>query len=374
MKKIISVFIMLILLFTSIKVMAMADSADCACVINAVTGETVFAKNMNERHSMASTTKIMTAVIALEKCKMDEIVVVSAEAANQEGSAAYISEGDQICMKDMLYGLMLNSGNDAAFAIAEHISGNTKDFAKLMNQKAELLGLKDTHFVNPSGLDDSEHYTTAWDLAMLARYAMNNSDFREIVAAQTYQIKPVNSEDVLYCSNHNKMLHLYEGSTGIKTGYTKKTGRCLVSSAQRNDMEFIAVTLGAPNDWNEHSQMLDYAFSEYYPKRVIEKNSRLKIAEINGEKYSFVAAENFTVPLKENEGCSVEVVSHVAEGLKAPINKGEKVGYAEIKYNGNRIGDVDIIAKEDIIGNDGINIKNSFFDMVARFFKEALCF
>ena len=187
MKKILALVIMTIITFSQLSAFAMAESAECACVINALTGDVVFSKNMNQKHAMASTTKIMTAIVAIERCNMDEIVDVSATAANQEGSAAYISEGNQYYMKDLLYGLMLNSGNDAAVAIAEHVSGSEESFAELMNEKAEELGLGNTHFMNPSGLDNPEHYTTVYNLALIARYAMTLPQFREIVATQTAQ-------------------------------------------------------------------------------------------------------------------------------------------------------------------------------------------
>ena len=268
---------MTIITFSQLSAFAMVESAECACVINALTGDVVFSKNMNQKHAMASTTKIMTAIVAIERCNMDEIVDVSATAANQEGSAAYISEGNQYYMKDLLYGLMLNSGNDAAVAIAEHVSGSEESFAELMNEKAEELGLGNTHFMNPSGLDNPEHYTTVYNLALIARYAMTLPQFREIVATQTAQVQALNSDEILYFSNHNKMLSLYEGANGIKTGFTKSTGRCLVSSAQRDGMEFIAVTLNDPNDWNDHTEMLDYAFSEHYPKKLIEQGDTVKV-------------------------------------------------------------------------------------------------
>ena len=245
---------------------AMADSAECACVINGATGEVVFAKNAQTRHAMASTTKIMTAILALENSDADDVVTVTADAANQEGSAAYIEAGDKIKMKDLLYGLMLNSGNDAAYAVAEYITGSVDNFAERMNIKAEKLGLHDTHFANPSGLDAPDHYTTALDLAKLARYAMSNDDFREIVAERVYTATLPESGGTLTFSNHNKLLKTYEGATGIKTGYTKATGRCLVSSAKRDGMEFIAVTLNDPNDWADHAEMLDASFAAHYPK------------------------------------------------------------------------------------------------------------
>lgn len=341
---------------------AMADNADCACLINGTTGEVIFSKDMNDQHAMASTTKIMTAIIAIENCGMDETVTVSANAARQEGSAAYIRENNVIAMRDLLYGLMLNSGNDAAVAIAEHISGSSEAFAELMNKKAEALGLTNTHFVNPNGLDDPEHYTTAYELSLIARYAMSNADFREIVASRTHQAIPLNSEEVLYFSNHNKMLRNYDGATGIKTGYTRATGRCLVSSAKRDDMEFIAVTLGDGNDWKDHREMLDYAFAEHYPKQVVREGMTIKVAEIGGKKYNMLASESFTVPLKERGATDIEVVSHMAENLTAPINAGEKVGYLDIICDGTSAGRVDVISENDIMSNGKTVMRNSFLE------------
>ena len=350
MKKILALVIMTIITFSQLSAFAMVESAECACVINALTGDVVFSKNMNQKHAMASTTKIMTAIVAIERCNMDEIVDVSATAANQEGSAAYISEGNQYYMKDLLYGLMLNSGNDAAVAIAEHVAGSEESFAELMNEKAEELGLGNTHFMNPSGLDNPEHYTTVYNLALIARYAMTLPQFREIVATQTAQVQALNSDEILYFSNHNKMLSLYEGANGIKTGFTKSTGRCLVSSAQRDGMEFIAVTLNDPNDWNDHAKMLDYAFSEHYPKKLIEQGDTVKVTNIDGKDYSMVAASDFTIPFKEHQKTQVEVISHISNDLQAPINQGEKVGWLEIVCDGVSIGEVDIISENDIYG------------------------
>lgn len=366
MKKILALVIMTIITFSQLSAFAMAESAECACVINALTGDVVFSKNMNQKHAMASTTKIMTAIVAIERCNMDEIVDVSATAANQEGSAAYISEGNQYYMKDLLYGLMLNSGNDAAVAIAEHVAGSEESFAELMNEKAEELGLGNTHFMNPSGLDNPEHYTTVYNLALIARYAMTLTQFREIVATQTAQVQALNSDEILYFSNHNKMLSLYEGANGIKTGFTKSTGRCLVSSAQRDGMEFIAVTLNDPNDWNDHAKMLDYAFSEHYPKKLIEQGDTVKVTNIDGKDYSMVAASDFTIPFKEHQKTQVEVISHISNDLQAPINQGEKVGWLEIVCDGVSIGEVDIISENDIYGVSNIRLKNSFFSSFIR--------
>lgn len=372
MKKIISFVAACMIAVSASDALAMADTAECACVINPVTNEVVFEKEMNKKHAMASTTKIMTAVIALENCGEDEVVTVSANAANQEGSSAYISAGNQMYMGDVLNGLMLNSGNDAAIAIAEHVAGNVEAFADMMNKKAAELGAVNTHFVNPSGLDDPQHYTTASDMALIAKYAMGMSKFREIVSTSTAQVKPINSEEMLYFTNHNKLLHLYDGATGIKTGFTKSTGRCLVSSAKRDGMEFIAVTLNDPNDWKDHEDLLDYAFSQYEPKRAVNAGDSIKQMNVGGGVYNMTAVNEFVLPVRKGENSPITVISHISENLRAPLNKGEKVGYLEIQYKGKEVGKVDVISEEEIALEGEIIIKENFFSVLLRCLKKIL--
>ena len=214
------------------------------CLMNAVTGEVIFEQNMHEKLPPASTTKIMTAIIALENSKLYDVVEMTHNAVRSEGSSTYAKSGDKLYMEDVLYGLMLNSGNDAAYAIAQTVSGTQEDFAKLMNAKAKEIGAKNTCFLNPSGLPQEGHYTTAYDLALIAGYAMRNSKFFEIVSSKTHKVWPINRpENILEFSNHNKLLDMYEGCIGIKTGFTKKAGRCLVSACERDGMKYIAVTL-----------------------------------------------------------------------------------------------------------------------------------
>ena len=195
-----------VMLIASKTVLAVDISARNACLIEKLTGNVLFEKNSSEQAPMASTTKIMTAITALENSTSDEVVTVSRNAAHQEGSSAYLRTGDEIQMQDLLYGLMLNSGNDAAVAVAEHVSENTQDFAVLMNEKAKEIGAVNTNFVNPNGLFDEKHYTTALDLAKISAYAMENKDFREIVSAKTKRIVVKNTGVQMYFSNHNKLL------------------------------------------------------------------------------------------------------------------------------------------------------------------------
>ncbi len=371
MKKIL-LLVMILAAFLPEPVFAAADGTDSACVIEALTGDVVFEKNAYEKKPMASTTKIMTATVALENSNMNEIVNISANAANQEGSSAYIKAGQTMYMQDLLYGLMLNSGNDAAVAIAEHIAGSSEAFADMMNKKAREIGARDTSFENPSGLDGEAHYTTAYDLALIARYAMKNPDFAKIVSTKEILKYPIGSQEELWFINHNKLLKTYDGCIGVKTGYTKTAGRCLVSAAERDGTTFIAVTLNDGNDWADHAQMLDSAFAEYGSREIVGKGETVKKLSLHGEDYSFVTADSFTMPFREGRMKKVNVTAHMADDLAAPINAGEKVGYMEITYGGETIGSVDIISEEDIYVDDNsgnYKFKNSFFNVFIRVLK-----
>ncbi len=247
----------------------LAVSAKSAVLIDAADGSILYQKNAHERMGMASTTKIMTALVIAEDMPLDKIVSVPAEAVNTEGSSVYLTAGELLSIKELLYALMLASANDAAVALAVCHSGSVEKFADKMNEKALSLGLDNTHFVNPHGLYDDNHYTSAYDLAILSASALKNDILRQIVSTQkttiSHGITPENSkgETVRYLQNHNKLLRMYEGAIGMKTGFTKKTGRCLVSAAERDGLRLVAVTLSAPDDWNDHIAMLDYGYSTY---------------------------------------------------------------------------------------------------------------
>lgn len=345
---------------------ALEVSADCACVMDALTGELIFEKDAQTRHGMASTTKIMTALIALEKSEPNDIVKISANADAQEGSSAYLSADADVYMKDLLYGLMLNSGNDAAMAVAEHIAGDADSFAEIMTARAKEIGAEDTSFKNPSGLSADGHYTTARDLALITREAMKNPTFREIVSSRSAQAKTVDNGTTLFFSNHNKLLSSCEGCIGVKTGYTKSTGRCLVSAAERNGMTFIAVTLGDPNDWRDHTAMLDYAFSECTPREIIRKGQCVKKAVIDGKSHSFTAAASFFVNFRNGQKTGYTIENHIAGEMPRAVNKGEKVGYSAVYFGDELIGQVDIISEDDIYETEGMKLKNSFFETVKK--------
>lgn len=260
---ILTVFLILIfIIYTTVasSAGALSLSAKSAALYDPSTKSFLYTKNADTRLPMASTTKIMTALVAIERCPLEKEVLVADEAIGTEGSSLYLKKGEALTMGDLLMGLMLRSANDAAAAIAYEISGGIEAFSELMNEKASALGLVDTHFTNPHGLDDEDHYTTAKELALLSAAALENDTFRDIVSTKKCIIKNADGEARLLI-NHNKMLGSYEGSIGVKTGFTKRSGRSLVSAAERGNVRLITVTINAPDDWRDHKTMLDYGFS-----------------------------------------------------------------------------------------------------------------
>lgn len=238
-------------------------SAKSAVLIDASDGRVIFEKNARVRMPMASTTKIMTALLALEKGDPDEVVAVPAEAVGVEGSSIYLRGGERLTLGELLYAVMLASANDAATAVAVHIGGSVDGFADMMNERAAELGLSDTHFMNPHGLDAEGHYTSAYDLARLAAKALENEAFLRVVSTVRCKISGSEAGSVRWLLNHNRLLRTYPGSIGVKTGFTKKCGRCLVSAAERGGLRLVCVTLSAPDDWNDHARLLDYGFEFY---------------------------------------------------------------------------------------------------------------
>lgn len=234
-------------------------SAKAAALLDTDNDTFLYRKNENTRLSMASTTKIMTAIVAIENAELDKTVAVDDRAIGIEGSSIYLKKGEELTVMSLLYALMLRSANDAAAALAYEISGSIEDFSSLMNDKVRELGLTDTNFENPHGLDSANHYTTAHDLAIIASYALKNSIFKEISSTKKIEIE--SSYETRLLVNHNKLLSMYDGCIGVKTGYTKKSGRSLVSAATRGDKTLVCVTINAPDDWNDHKKLLDFGFT-----------------------------------------------------------------------------------------------------------------
>ena len=324
-------------------------SARAAVLMEASTGQVLMESAAHERLPMASTTKIMTALVALEHADLSQPVQISEKAVGVEGSSVYLKAGEILTMEQLLCALMLESANDAAAAIAIEIAGDIESFADLMNETAQRIGLTDTHFTNPHGLDNAEHYSSAYDLAMLARYALQNPDFARIVSTYKTNIPLGGDEGIRVLINHNKMLKYYDGAIGVKTGYTKRCGRCLVSAAARDGVTMIAVTLSAPDDWRDHTAMLDYGFSLYECAELAQPGQIRCALSCLGSTSESVSASNrdgvsLILPSEHGE------ITHVIEAnryLCAPVKSGDTVGEIVFFCDGTEIARTPLYAEED---------------------------
>ncbi len=345
------VFTVVFLLVVPIKANAEVEvSAESAIVIDANSKRVLFEKNGYSKRPMASTTKIMTALVAIEKLELDSVVTVSPFAAETEGSSIWLSPGEHMTVEDLLYGLMLASGNDAATALAEHTAGSVEAFTLLMNEKAHKIGALNTNFTNPHGLPDDNHYTTAYDLALIGANAIHNPLFRTICQTKTKTISWEGSQWNRSLSNHNKLLKMYDYAIGIKTGFTKKAGRCLVSAAEKDGQLLIAVTLSAPDDWNDHIRMLDYCFDKYKSFTACKEDDSAGVFvsdNKDAEKVNLVYKNDFSISVTENEVDYVELKNKL--DIKYPIKQGQKVGVCEVYFSDTLIGRVDIIAANDAV-------------------------
>ncbi len=321
------------ILFTPCHVFAV--SAERAIVVDGQTGRVLYEKNADEQALIASTTKIMTALIICEQCNVLDRMAIPKEAVGIEGSSMYLKEGEILMIQELLYGLMLQSGNDAAVALAIYCGGTVADFAQLMNDKAHRLGLQNTHFVNPHGLDAPDHYSTARDLAKLSAYAMNNPIFARTVSAKTVTVGE------RYLRNHNKLLWQLDGADGVKTGFTKAAGRILVSSTVRQGRRLIVVTISAPDDWNDHKALIEQGFRDYTPQILIQSGDCLGHIEIAGGRagcVNLIAAEDFSFSMRNNEVCDIKLPD--PGFVYAPVVFGQHAGYAHIFIGDTAVGKV----------------------------------
>ena len=316
-------------------------SASAAVLMDADSGRLLYAKNENKRLPMASTTKIMTCLLACECLDPDSVVTVPKETTGVEGSSIYLEAGEKLTVRELLYGLMLRSGNDAANTLSYAVSGSTDGFVRLMNLKAKSLGLDDTHFANPSGLPDNNHYTTARDLALLASYALKNELFASVVSQKSAVI----SDGKRYLSNRNKLLFTYRGMTGVKTGYTPEAGKCLVTSASRDGVCLVAVTLNDGNEWNDHASLLDYGFASY-ESVVIPPISAL--CSVNGGEKDFVplSSAEYRITLPSGDGYSIDVPQNIT--MYAPVKQNDIAAYAVITCRGETVGYIPLCASENV--------------------------
>jgi len=316
-------------------------------LMDATSGRILVEKNSENKMPMASTTKIMTAILALENGDLNSTVSVSPKAASVGGSSFYLRAGEILTLENMLYGLLLPSGNDAAVAIAEHIGGSQEKFVQMMNQKALELGALNTHFANPHGLDDPEHYTTAKDLAVIAKHAWNYNKFREIVQTKTKEIRDGNYVRQIF--NTNRLLWQFEGADGIKTGYTGKAGRCLVATASRKGFRLISVVLGSSDHFKDSQKLLDYGFANYNLKPIIFKNRFYATATVEDGIFNtvdLIAEDSVLLPLKDGERVSYYVIA--PKKVKAPIFKGERIGQLQIYIDDNYAASISLVASKDI--------------------------
>ncbi len=318
------------------------NKANAVILVQADTGQILYSKNADSHMLIASTTKIMTALVVLDYCDPDEQVKILPECTRVEGSSMYLKAGELYTVRDLLYGMLLVSGNDAATALACYCGGTIEGFAEMMNEKAREMGLTNSSFKNPHGLDADGHYSSAEDLATITCEAMKSELFAKIVSTKTYTVG-----EQTYM-NHNKLLWNYEGCLGVKTGYTIAAGRSLVSCAERNGLRLVCVTLSDPDDWNDHKQLYDWAFSNYEYKRILPMGVICELPVISGAKESvgISAAEDSRILVEKNANISfsLELPKFVYAGIKA----GECVGRAFVKQNDTVIAEYPLNYAESV--------------------------
>ena len=322
-------------------------SAVSAIVIEAQTGTVLWEHNSREKRAMASTTKIMTALLTIEAGDLDREFTVDPLAIMVEGTSMGLREGDRVSRRDLLYGILLPSGNDAANAAAVSVSGSMTAFVKLMNSRARELGLNDTHFATPSGLDADGHYTTACDLARLAAYALRDDTFREIVGCASADVEFGNPPYKRTLYNSNKMLKRYDGAIGVKTGFTDNARRCLVSAAERDGATLVAVTLNAPDDWNDHAKMLDYGFTQVraYP---LETSCAEKVAVAGTGQSVGVYAHKTTLALTTEQRTKLTRRVLLPGFVYGSVERGDKLGELLFLIDGEVVSRVPLFADGNV--------------------------
>lgn len=334
-------------------------------VYDRISKSMIIGKNEDVKSAMASTTKIMTTIVILEKADLNEKVTVSAKAGGTGGSRLGLKKGDKASVKNLLYGLMLRSGNDAAVALAEHVGGSVKEFAELMNEKASELGLTNTHFVTPHGLDDANHYTTALELAKLTDYAMNNETFSKIVGTKSITIYINNQPRQI--NNTNELLGVLNGVVGVKTGFTNNAGRCLVTETKRNNMDIITIVLGADTkkDRTKDSvNLIEYTFSKYKMynveeqiieefnkwKNINEKRILITKGKQSNPKLALGAIEKATIPICDND--KIEYSINALTEVEAPVEQWNVMGTLTVKLNGEILENIDIVNVNEVQKRD----------------------
>ena len=336
------------LLFFS-PVAAQAEGARASILIEAKTGRVLYESNAHEALPMASTTKVMTALLALERGNLDDMVTAGPNAFGVPGTSIYLSLGERLTLRDMLYGLMLASGNDAAVAIAEHIGGTVPDFCRMMTERAEEIGCENTVFTTPHGLPADGHHTTAWDLALITREALKNADFRQIVSTQRASIPWAGHEYNRVLNNKNKLLSAYAGAIGVKTGYTKAAGRCLVFAAERNGLELIGVVLNCPDWFDEAAAILDRGFENWQMAQVLSAGESVREIPVTGgvqASVRAVAQSDAAAPVAWDAWPDLFI--DLPERLAAPVKAGQVIGAARMVDQGETLLTVPLLSAENV--------------------------
>ncbi|MDD3346291.1 D-alanyl-D-alanine carboxypeptidase family protein [Oscillibacter sp.] len=340
-------FLLVALLLFSIltcQVEAVSTSATSAILMDVDSGRVLYEQNADAKMLIASTTKILTALVAIREGNLSDVVTIKREVMLTEGSSMYLQEGEQVTLETLLYGLLLCSGNDAAVAIADHVGGSQEGFVKMMNETARDLGMASSSFANPNGLDDENHYSTARDMARLAQAAVENETLMRIASTRSVSIGGRTM------TNHNKLLSSVNGCLGLKTGYTRSAGRTLVSCAERNGQRLVAVTLQDGNDWADHQSLFDYGFSAYPAKQGAVLGQVVQRVAVEGGMSAtapLVAADSFAWPLGQGETLSTRV--ELDQSLTAPVSAGTKVGRAVFEVNGKEVGRVELLCGETVL-------------------------
>ncbi len=337
------------LVVDAVQINNMTTSAKAMCVLEKNSGRVVASKNMETQLAMASTTKIVTAITVIQNCDdLDELIQIDDLSVGVEGSSIYLRKGELMSVRDLLYGLMLRSGNDSAVALACHVGGSVEGFAKMMNETAKNIGANNSNFVTPHGLDHKEHYTTAYDLAKITAYALNNPIFKEIVSTKMHTVEATNKSDKRYMSNKNRLLNSLNGCIGVKTGFTKKAGRCLVSATERDNETFICVVLNCGPMFEESASLLNTAHALYENKKIIDKDREIYneyIIDKNQGKLYLYAEEDFYYPIMESEMNKL----HLEYSVKLDNAKeGDQVGEIKVFFENDLLKTIKLVTMNKI--------------------------
>lgn len=328
-----------------------SSGAKSAILIEAKTGRILYSKNSSQELPMASTTKIVTAITVIENCDdLDKKITISPNAVGVSGTSIYLQPNEALTIRELLYGLMLRSGNDASVALACAVAGDEKSFCEMMNETAKKIGAKNSHFVNPHGLDEKGHYTTAYDLALITAYALENDDFAEIVKTKSKTICK-DEDNARHLLNKNKLLASLDGCIGVKTGFTDDAGRCLVSACERDDLRLVAVVFNCGPMFEESSQMFELAYKKFKFVEILPAYHYVKSANVENGESDYVglySRKGFAFPLSKNEESNLNVVFDAPDTLKAPVKNDEEVGKVEIYYGNHLLFSEKIYTIEEV--------------------------